>query len=136
MFRIAPPQRVVGVHAQRGRRSFLFWRGARLALRVARTSGMLFTRTGVDFVPPTPFPKPSACRNPPHGFYPSSLPRPQERRPTLFLAPPPPQPKSPSQVVISRMQHTFYATRGISHGASLFVHSMSAWSVKTQRAPS
>ena len=36
----------------------------------------------------------------------------------------------------SKMQLTFYATRRTPHGASCLVHAISAWSVKTRRAPS
>ena len=44
--------------------------------------------------------------------------------------------KSASRTVLSRMQHTLYATRRTPHGASLcLVLAMSVWSVKTRRAP-
>ena len=41
-----------------------------------------------------------------------------------------------SRVVLSRVQPTFHATRPTPHGASRLVQAMSAWLVKTQRAPS
>ena len=44
--------------------------------------------------------------------------------------------KSASQAVLSRMQLTLHATRRTPHGASRLVLAMSAWSVKTRRAPS
>ena len=44
--------------------------------------------------------------------------------------------KSASQAVLSRMQLTLHATRRTPHGASRLVQAMSAWSVKTRRAPS
>ena len=44
--------------------------------------------------------------------------------------------KSASQVVLSRMKLTLHADRRTPHGASRSVHAMSAWSVKTRRAPS
>ena len=44
--------------------------------------------------------------------------------------------KSASKVVRCRMQLPPHATRRTPHGASLLVLAMSAWSVKTQRAPS
>ena len=45
------------------------------------------------------------------------------------------QEKSAPQVVL-RMQLTLHATRRTHHGASRLVLAMSAWSVKTRRAPS
>ena len=44
--------------------------------------------------------------------------------------------KSASQVVFSRMQLTLHATLRTTHGASRLVKAVSAWSVKTGRAPS
>ena len=44
--------------------------------------------------------------------------------------------KSASKAVLSRMQLTLHATRRTPHGASRLVLAMSAWSVKTRRAPS
>ena len=44
-------------------------------------------------------------------------------------------PKSPS-LAASRTQHTLNATRRAPHGASRLRRAMSAWSVKTRRAPS
>ena len=44
--------------------------------------------------------------------------------------------KSVSKAVFSRMQLTLHATRPTPHGASRLVQAMSAWSVKTRRAPS
>ena len=45
--------------------------------------------------------------------------------------------ESPSQqAVLSRMQLTLHASRRTPHGASRLVLAMSAWSVKTRRAPS
>ena len=41
-----------------------------------------------------------------------------------------------SQAVLCRMRLTLHATRRAPHGASHLVHAMSAWSVKTRRAPS
>ena len=41
-----------------------------------------------------------------------------------------------SKMVLSRMQPMFHATRLIPHGASRLVRALSAWSVKTRRAPS
>ena len=43
--------------------------------------------------------------------------------------------KSTSRAVPSRMQITLYETRSTPHGASRSVLAMSAWSVKTRRAP-
>ena len=43
--------------------------------------------------------------------------------------------KSASQAVLSRMQVTLHTTRRIPHGKSRLVQAMSAWSVKTRRAP-
>ena len=43
--------------------------------------------------------------------------------------------KSASQALLSRMQLTLHATRRTPHGASRLVLAMSAWSVKTRRAP-
>ena len=43
--------------------------------------------------------------------------------------------KSASQVVLSRMQVTVHATRQAPHGGSRLVRAMSAWLVKTRRAP-
>ena len=43
--------------------------------------------------------------------------------------------KSASHAVLSRMQLTLHATRPTPHGASRLVQAMSAWSVKTRRAP-
>ena len=45
-------------------------------------------------------------------------------------------PTSVLRVVLERMQLTFHATRRTSHGASRLVQAMSAWLVKTRRAPS
>ena len=44
--------------------------------------------------------------------------------------------KSASQAVLSRVQLTLHATRRTPHGSLRFVLAMSAWSVKTRRAPS
>ena len=44
--------------------------------------------------------------------------------------------KYASQAVLSTMQLTLHATRRTTHGASRLVQAMSAWSVKTSRAPS
>ena len=44
--------------------------------------------------------------------------------------------KSVSKAVLSRMQLAPHATRRTPHGASRLVQAMSAWSVKTRRAPS
>ena len=44
-------------------------------------------------------------------------------------------PKSASQVVPSRVPLTLHAIRRSRHGASRLVHAISAWSVKTRRAP-
>ena len=44
--------------------------------------------------------------------------------------------KSASKAVLSRIQLTLHATRPTPHGASRLVLAMSAWSVKTRRAPS
>ena len=44
--------------------------------------------------------------------------------------------KSASQAVFSRMQPTLHATRRTPHCASCLGQPMSAWSVKTRRAPS
>ena len=44
--------------------------------------------------------------------------------------------KSASQGVLSRMQLTLHATPLTPHAASRLVHAISAWSVKTRRAPS
>ena len=43
---------------------------------------------------------------------------------------------SASNVVLSRMQLTFHATRPTPHGASRLVQATSAWSAKTRRSPS
>ena len=43
---------------------------------------------------------------------------------------------SASNVVLSRMQLTFHATRPAPHGASRLVQATSAWSAKTRRSPS
>ena len=43
---------------------------------------------------------------------------------------------SGSQVGLSRTQVALHATHRTPHGASRLVHAMSAWSVKTRRAPS
>ena len=40
------------------------------------------------------------------------------------------------KAVLGRMQLTLHATRPTPHGASRLVQAMSAWSVKTRRAPS
>ena len=45
-------------------------------------------------------------------------------------------PKAAPQAVLSRMQLTLHVTRWTPHGASSMVQSMSAWSVKTELAPS
>ena len=45
-------------------------------------------------------------------------------------------PKSVLRAVLGRMQFTLHATRQTPHGASRFVQAMSAWLVKTRRAPS
>ena len=54
--------------------------------------------------------------------------------------PPPPPPHPPLIVVLrailGRMQFTLHATRQTRHGASRLVQAMSAWLVKTRRAPS
>ena len=44
--------------------------------------------------------------------------------------------KSASRATLRRMQLTLHATRRTPHGASCLVLAMSAWSVKTRRAPS
>ena len=44
--------------------------------------------------------------------------------------------KAASKAVRSRMQLTLHTTRSTPHGASRLVYAMSAWSVKTGRAPS
>ena len=44
--------------------------------------------------------------------------------------------KRSSNVVLGRMQLTLHATHPTPHGASRLVQAMSAWSVKTRRAPS
>ena len=44
--------------------------------------------------------------------------------------------KSASQAALGRMKLTFHATRRTPHGASRLVQGMSAWLVKTRRAPS
>ena len=45
-------------------------------------------------------------------------------------------PKSVLRAVLGRMQFTLHATGLTSHGASHLVQAMSAWLVKTRRAPS
>ena len=45
-------------------------------------------------------------------------------------------PKSVLRAVLRRMQFTLHATCRTPHGASRLVQAMSAWSVKTPRAPS
>ena len=45
-------------------------------------------------------------------------------------------PKSVSRAVPGTMQFTLHATRRTPHGASRLVQAMSAWFVKTRRAPS
>ena len=45
-------------------------------------------------------------------------------------------PKSVSRAVLGRMQSTLHATRRTPHGASRLVQAMSAWLMKTRRAPS
>ena len=45
-------------------------------------------------------------------------------------------PKSVLRAVLGRMQFTLHATRRTTHGASRLVQAMSAWLVKTRRAPS
>ena len=45
-------------------------------------------------------------------------------------------PKSVLRAVLGRMQFTLHATRRTPHGASRFVQAVSAWLVKTRRAPS
>ena len=45
-------------------------------------------------------------------------------------------PKSVLRAVLERMQFTLHATRRTPHGASRLVQAMSAWLVKTRRAPS
>ena len=45
-------------------------------------------------------------------------------------------PKSVLRAVLGRMQFTLHATRRTPHGASRLVQAMSAWLVKTRRAPS
>ena len=45
-------------------------------------------------------------------------------------------PKSVLRVVLGRMRFTLRATRRTPHGAMRLVHAMSAWLVKTRRAPS
>ena len=45
-------------------------------------------------------------------------------------------PKSVLRAVLGRIQLTLHATRRTSHGASRLVQAMSAWLVKTRRAPS
>ena len=45
-------------------------------------------------------------------------------------------PKSVLRVVLGRMQFILHATRRTPHGASRLVQAMSAWLVKTRRAPS
>ena len=45
-------------------------------------------------------------------------------------------PTSVLRAVLGRMQLTFHATRRTPHGASRLVQAMSAWLVKTRRAPS
>ena len=45
-------------------------------------------------------------------------------------------PKSVLRAVLGRVQFTLHATRRTPHGASGLVQAMSAWSVKTRRAPS
>ena len=45
-------------------------------------------------------------------------------------------PNSVLRAVLGRMQFTLHATRRTLHGASRLVQAMSAWLVKTRRAPS
>ena len=45
-------------------------------------------------------------------------------------------PKSVLRAVLERMRFTLHATRRAPYGASRLVQAMSAWSVKTRRAPS
>ena len=45
-------------------------------------------------------------------------------------------PKSVLRAVFGRVHFTLHATHRTPHGASLLVQAMSAWSVKTRRAPS
>ena len=45
-------------------------------------------------------------------------------------------PKSVSRAVLRRMQFTLHGTRRTPHGVSRLVQAMSAWLVKTRRAPS
>ena len=45
-------------------------------------------------------------------------------------------PKSVIRAVLRRMQFTLHAARRTPHGASRLVHAISAWLVKTRRAPS
>ena len=45
-------------------------------------------------------------------------------------------PKSVSRAVLGTMQFALYATYRTPHGASRLVHAISAWLVKTRRAPS
>ena len=45
-------------------------------------------------------------------------------------------PKSVLRAILGRMQFTVHATRRTPHGASRLVRAMSAWLVKTRRAPS
>ena len=45
-------------------------------------------------------------------------------------------PKSVLRAVLGRMQFTLHATRRTAHGASRLVQAMSAWLMKTRRAPS
>ena len=45
-------------------------------------------------------------------------------------------PKSALRAVLGRMKFTIHATRRIPHGASRLVQAISAWLVKTRRAPS
>ena len=45
-------------------------------------------------------------------------------------------PKSVLRAVIGRMQFTLHATRGPPHGASRLAQAISAWLMKTRRAPS
>ena len=45
-------------------------------------------------------------------------------------------PKTDFRAVLGRMKFAFHATRRRSHGASRLVQAMSAWLVKTRRAPS
>ncbi|CAN0169454.1 unnamed protein product, partial [Laminaria digitata] len=64
-------------------------------------------------------------------FFPTTLPQNKSSHPTLS-----PICKSASHAVLRRMQLTLRATRRTPHGASRLVQAMSAWSVKTARAPS